>query len=133
MDSDPDPGSLTDSERGLVTAQFMLVAALSMAFMAFILYLIALQYAQGVVRSALDEGVRIGAPAPATPDDCEQAATRVLGELLGGPLGADLVVSCSEGAGLLVARADGSFAGWFPGVPDLPVAFEVVAVKESDE
>ncbi len=69
--------------------------------------------------SALDEGVRVGSPAPATPADCQAAIDRVLADLLSGGLGEDLVATCSEDAGLLVARADGVFAGWFPGIPDL--------------
>lgn len=120
-------------ETGFVTAQFMLVAALSMAFMAVLLYVIALQYAHGVVRAALDEGVRVGTPALATATDCQAAANRVLADLLSGPLGEDLVATCSEASGLLVARADGVFSGWFPGIPDIVIATEVVGVKESDD
>lgn len=136
MDSIPDSRSRIDpepeSDRGFVTAQFMLVAALSMAFLALFMYLIALQYAHGVVRGALDEGVRVGSPAHATAADCQAAIDRVLGDMLGGPLGEGLVAVCNEEAGLVVARADGVFKGWFPGVPDLAISAEVVAVKESD-
>ena len=44
----------------------MLVVALSMLFLAALLNLIAIQYAQGVVRAALDEGVRVGSVAHGT-------------------------------------------------------------------
>lgn len=137
MDQQPNPGSRIagagDREAGFVTAQFMVVAAFSMAFLALFMYLIALQYAHGVVRGALDEGVRIGSPAPATPADCQEAIDRVLSDLLSGPLGGEISAVCTEEAGLVVARADGVFSGWFPGVPDLVVSAEVVGVKESDE
>ena len=43
----------------------MLVVALSMLFLAGLLNLIAIQYAQGVIRAALDEGVRVGSVAHA--------------------------------------------------------------------
>ncbi|MGH8926265.1 MAG: hypothetical protein ACRDWA_16785 [Acidimicrobiia bacterium] len=136
MDTHPDPGSRIvplRAEGGFVTAQFMVVTALSMAFMALLLYLIALQYAQGVVRSALDEGVRVGAPAAATETDCLDAINRVLSDLMGGPLGQDLTVSCAFAAERVVASAQGAFSGWFPGVPDVSFQLEVAGVKESDD
>ena len=137
MDPIADPGSwitgLSNRESGFATAQFMVVAAFSMAFMALLMYLVALQYAHGVVRSALDEGVRVGSPALATAGDCQAAIDRILADLLSGGFGEELVASCTEEAGLVVARADGVFTGWFPGVPDLTISAEVVAIKESDD
>jgi hypothetical protein len=104
-----------------------------MAFLALLLYLIALQYAHGVVRSALDEALRVGSPAPATVADCQAAIDRVLADLLNGPLGEEIEATCSIEGGLVVARAQTTFSGWFPGVPDIGLASEVVAVKESDD
>ncbi|MGH8958665.1 MAG: hypothetical protein ACRDVK_08305 [Acidimicrobiia bacterium] len=111
----------------------MVVAALSMAFMALMLYLIALQYARGVLRAALDEGVRIGAPAAATEADCFEAISRVVTDLMGGPLGQDLAIQCVFHDDRVVASAQGAFIGWFPGVPDVSVQLEVAGVKESDD
>jgi hypothetical protein len=121
------------SERGFITAQFMVVAALSMAFMALLLYLIALQYARGVLRAALDEGVRVGAPPAATESDCLQGTRRVLADLMAGPLGQDVTISCVFLDDRVVASAQGAFAGWFPGVPDVSFQIEVAGVKESDD
>ena len=67
----------------------MLVVALSMLFLAALLNLIAIQYAQGVVRAALDEGVRMGSVAHATERECLDGIRRVMGDLLSGPLGAE--------------------------------------------
>lgn len=103
-----------------------------MAFMALLMNVIVWQYALGVVRSALDEGVRIGAPSAATHLECQAAIDRVMTELVGGPLGEGVVTSCMVGGELVVATAQGSLASWFPFVTDLTVLEEVVAVKESD-
>lgn len=119
-------------ERAFVTVQFMLVAALSMLFLAGLLNLIAIQYAQGVVRAALDEGVRVATPAPASPADCVEAIDRVMTELMGGPLGSGVRYSCTQIGDRLVASADSEFDGWFPGLPNLQFHAEVIGVKESD-
>jgi hypothetical protein len=111
----------------------MVVAALSMAFMALLLYLIALQYARGVLRAALDEGVRVGTPPAATESDCLQGTRRVLADLMAGPLGQDVTISCVFLDDRVVASAQGAFAGWFPGVPDVSFQIEVAGVKESDD
>ena len=135
MDTNPDLGSRIrrlKGEGGFATAQFMVVAALSMAFMALLLYLIALQYARGVLRSALDEGVRVGGPAAAQESDCVAAIDRVLADLIGGPLGQDVTFQCLFIDQRVVASAEGAFSGWFPGVPDVSFQLEVAGVKESD-
>ena len=106
---------------------------MSMAFMALLMYLIALQYARGVVRSALDEGIRVAAPAAASEADCVVAINRVLSDLMGGPLGQDLTVGCAFVGESVVADARGRFAGWFPGVPDVTFDMAVAGVKESDD
>jgi hypothetical protein len=135
VDTQPDSRIRVErgSERGFITAQFMVVAALSMAFMALLLYLIALQYARGVLRAALDEGVRVGAPPAATESDCLQGTRRVLADLMAGPLGQDVTISCVFLDDRVVASAQGAFAGWFPGVPDVSFQIEVAGVKESDD
>jgi hypothetical protein len=111
----------------------MLVAALSMLFLAGLLNLIAIQYAQGVVRAALDEGVRVGSPGPATAADCLAAIDRVMADLMDGPLGTGVSYSCAQAGSELVASADSDFDGWIPGFPNLRFYAEVRAVKESDD
>lgn len=111
----------------------MVVVALSMLFLAALLNLIAIQYAQGVVRAALDEGVRMGSVARASERECLDGIRRVMGDLLSGPLGAEVDFTCTVAAGQMVASADAVFDGWFPGMPSLSFSPEVRAVKESDE
>lgn len=111
----------------------MLIVALSMLFLAAILNLVAIQYAQGVVRAALDEGVRVGSAARASERECLDGIRRVMGDLLSGPLGTDVEFACSVIAGHMVASASAEFDGWFPGMPAIHFSTDVRAVKESDE
>ena len=111
----------------------MLVVALSMLFLAALLNLIAIQYAQGVVRAALDEGVRVGSAARASEGECLDGIQRVMGDLLSGPLGTNVEFACTVIAGHMVASANAEFDGWFPGMPSLNFSTDVRAVKESDE
>jgi hypothetical protein len=111
----------------------MLIVALSMVFLAALLNLIAIQYAQGVVRAALDEGVRVGSVARASEHECLEGIRRVMSDLLSGPLGAHVDYTCTMIAGRMVASAEADFDGWFPGMPSLHFATDVRAVKESDE
>ena len=111
----------------------MLVVALSMLFLAALLNLIAIQYAQGVVRAALDEGVRVGSAARASEVECLDGIERVMGDLLSGPLGTNVEFACSVVTGHMIASANAEFDGWFPGMPSINFSTDVRAVKESDE
>ena len=111
----------------------MLVVALSMLFLAGLLNLIAIQYAQGVVRAALDEGVRVGSVASATEAECLDGIVNVMRDLLNGPLGRDFAFSCSVINGQVIAAAQGEFDGWFPGMPSVAFSTDVRSVKESDD
>jgi hypothetical protein len=116
----------------MATAQFMMVAAISMLFLALLLHLVAVQYASGVVRAALDEGVRIGSPARAGPADCLAGINRVLADLMRGPLGEGIETRCEIVGGQVVAGARAEFSGWFPGFPAIEFETEVRGVKETD-
>ena len=109
------------------------MVALSMLFLAGLLNLIAIQYAQGVVRAALDEGVRLGSVASASERECLDGIARVMRDLLTGPLGHDVEFFCALVNGQVVASARAEFDGWFPGMPSVAFATDVRAVKESDE
>lgn len=103
-----------------------------MVFLAVLLNLIAIQYARGVVRAALDEGVRRAAPAPAGVADCVEGMRDVLEDLMTGPMGEDVATSCVVIGGQVVASANARFSAWVPGVPDIAFDLEVRAVKESN-
>jgi hypothetical protein len=111
----------------------MVVVAFSMLFLALLMHVVAIQYARGVIRGALDEGLRLGSPAVATAADCMSGIDRVMNDLMAGPLGSGVILSCVEVGGQLTARAEATFSGWFPGVPDISYDLEMSAVKESSD
>lgn len=116
----------------MATAQWVLVASFSMVFLAVLLNLVAVQYAHGVIRAALDEGIRRATPAPAGVGDCREGMDEVLEVLMAGTFGENIATSCVVTAGQVVASATASFASWVPGVPDLSFDVEVRGVKETD-
>ena len=116
----------------MATAQWVLVTSFSMVFLAVLLNLVAVQYAHGVIRSALDEGIRRATPAPAGPTECRDGIDEVLDGLMAGPFGDDIFTSCVVVAGQVVASANARFSSWVPGVPDISLDVEVRGVKESD-
>ena len=108
---------LLREEAGFLTAQFVLAVALSFVFLVLVANLIVWQYARGVLRSAVDEGVRTGSRATATPADCETRARAVLGDLLGGALGHDVSVTCTDSGNEIVATANARLQSWLPLMP----------------
>lgn len=117
-------------EDGAVTIQYVWGAALSLVFLVLIVNLVAFQYGRGVVRGALDEGVRIGSRATAAAAECRVRAAQVLDQLLGGPLGDGVTVDCQVQGDVVVATADGEFRSWIALVPDHRFSMRAVAVKE---
>jgi len=120
-------------ERGFVTIEYVLAVALSMLAMVVIANFIVFQYGRGVVRAAVDQGVRSGARAPAPAAACEQAARQVVADLLGGKsgsMGRTVSITCSQVGGRLDAAADGRFRAWLPPVPDWSFHSAASAVVE---
>ena len=124
---DPGVGTrLSSSDRGFVTIQFISVVALSLLIFTGFANLVVVQYARGVIRSALDEGVRDGSRVSSSAVVCEQTAGTFLGGLLGGSMGDGVAVSCSDEGTEVRATAAVRFESWLPGVP--PWEFEMHAV-----
>jgi type IV secretory pathway TrbL component len=120
-------------ERGFVTIEYVLAVALSMLALVVIANFIVFQYGRGVVRAAVDQGVRSGARAPAAVAACEQAARQVVADLLGGKsgsMGRTVSITCIQVGGRLDATADGRFRAWLPPVPDWSFHFGASAVVE---
>ncbi len=119
-------------ERGYLTVQLVLAVALSFLLLVMMANLIVFQYGRGVVRSALDEGVRRGTRAPATAAECEARARAVVGQLLAGPLGRGVAISCRESGGEMRASAEVVFRSWLPGIPDWSFRVGATGVKEEE-
>lgn len=115
---------------GFVSVQFVAAAGLCLVILTMVANLIVFQYAHGVVRAALDEGTRAGAPLGANAADCFERAGSVLADLLGGEIGSGVEIDCAETGGRVVATADVVFPGWLPGVPDWEVTLRATAAKE---
>jgi hypothetical protein len=126
----PLPGQAPDRASGFVTTQFVLAVALSLVLFVMLCNAIVYQYARGVVRSALDEGVRSASRAGGTVGSCEAAAEDVRRTLLGGPVGAQVTIRCGVVDGTVRATATGSLPGWLPLVPDWTIDLAASAVKE---
>lgn len=116
---------------GFATPQFMLAAGLSLVFFVLLANFVVFQYGRGVVRGALDEGVRAAAPAGAGEADCLRAFDAMAGNLLGGPLGEEVTRSCTVVGELVEARATVTFRGWLPLVPDWTFSLAASRVKEA--
>jgi hypothetical protein len=115
---------------GMVTAQLVVAIGLSLVLLATLVNLLVLQYGRGVVRAALDEGVRAGSRAAAGSAECERRAQAALADLLGGAMGSGVRVRCSADDATVTAQADVTFHGWAPGVPDWRFTARAVAVRE---
>jgi hypothetical protein len=115
---------------GFVTTQFVLAVALSLLLFVVACNAVVYQYARGVVRSALDEGVRSGSRATGSAGACQAAAEAVRRSLLGGPIGAHVELRCAVVDGQVRANAAGYLPSWLPGVPDWPIDLHASAVDE---
>ena len=93
-----------------------------------ILNVIVFSYGKGTVRTALDE-----AGAGARSDSvamCQATADQVMGDLMGGALGADVNITCSDVGRRIVATATVHFEGWLTSLADYDGSFTAPAAKE---
>jgi hypothetical protein len=80
------------------------------------------EYAKGVVRTAVDEAAQSGATAGGSLPACEAEAEQVKADLLPGPFGSDLRISCGIEGDEMVASATGSLPTFVPAVPGAEVS-----------
>lgn len=117
-------------EAGLTSVTTIVAVGFAMIFFVALANLVIYQYAEGVVRTALDDGARAQSPAEAPPGACYAAVQEAFDSLLDGPMGDGISITCIEGAGQVVARATGTFPKFSPLVPDLTIDMSATAVKE---
>lgn len=82
--------------------------------------LIVYSYGRGVLRTAVDEAARAGSiqGAPGGPAAaCQQKASQVMANLLHGPFGQHITISCQLSGGQITAVAAGTFPAWLHVVP----------------
>lgn len=116
----------------MATLGFVVAAALSLVLLTTLLNLLVFSYARGVVRAALDEGVRAGSRTTASAAECAARAEQVRADLLRGTLGDGVRMRCAETDDAVRADADVVLRGWLPTVPDWRFSLGATAVREHD-
>lgn len=125
MDSRPAHGI---GDRGLGSIQFALASALALLLFLALANLVVVQYGRGALRSALEQGVRVGTVSGV--GGCEHTAHRVVSDLLGGRMSDGLVLSCYLSGDVVGATASVTFDSWTPFAPDFSVSLSSTAVRE---
>jgi hypothetical protein len=115
----------------MTTVQFVAATALSLVVFVTLANFVVDLYARGVVRAAVEEGARAGAPVDTGAVNCEERGRDGLRNLLGGPLGRSVELECHESGGSMTAGADVVLTSWLPGiVPDWAFRLVGSAAKE---
>lgn len=121
---------LLGDQRGSITPAVTAAVALALVWLMLVVNLLAVQYARGAVRAALDEGLRSGAVWGAGVAECQRRAADLLDDALGGPFGSRLQVACRVEGGSMLATAEGVLPSWLPLVPDFPLLLHSVSPLE---
>lgn len=123
------------SERGSAALPILLgmliVLMVLMAGTNFVVF----EYGQGVVRTAVDEAARAGSEQQTNASPvlvCQAKASQVMANLLPGPFGRNISITCVDEGTDLVATATGNFPGWLPPVPSLAVHIQGRSRLESN-
>jgi Flp pilus assembly protein TadG len=116
-------------DRGEGVVVLVLATGIVLLLVAQILNVIVFSYGKGTVRTALDEAARAGARSGSVAA-CQAAADQVMNDLMGGALGADVHISCSDAGRRIVATADVHFEGWLTSLSDYNGSFTASAAKE---
>lgn len=120
-----------DGEAGQVVPAYLVGVGISLLFFVLLVQFVVWQYGKGAVRAALDEAARSGAPIDAGIGDCERRAAAVLDDLLGGAMGQEVRVTCSETPTEVLVSADVVFRSWLPPSPDWSFRLTASARKEA--
>lgn len=110
------------------SVQFVLASALALFLFVALANLVVVQYGRGAVRSALEQGARAGTVGGV--EMCEQTASRVIEDLLGGRMSDGLILGCSVSGAAVVAEAEVTFESWTPLTTDFPIVMSSRAVIE---
>ncbi|MGH8873211.1 MAG: hypothetical protein ACRDWS_14705 [Acidimicrobiia bacterium] len=117
------------SEEGVTSVQFLLASGLGLLLFLAVANLVVVQYGRGAVRSALDQGARVGAVSSSVAE-CQQRVADVLAQLLGGRMGDGVVTTCEVGPAVVTASARAAFVSWTPFAPDFVFEMTAQATRE---
>lgn len=115
-------------QAGLAAGSYAVAIAVTMLAATLLLNLTVALYGRGVVRAALDEGVRAAARAGGDPQACQQQVAHVTGQLLGSAV-QELSFACQADTQQVTAAATMTVAGWL-GVPDWHFSLTAAATRE---
>jgi hypothetical protein len=102
---------------GFTTIQYVAATGFSLVLFVLVANLLVALYQRGVVRDALDEGVRVGVTASTS--ECERRVHDVIAEVAGGSLLRVERLGCARDGDRLSATATVTLRSWFPAlVPD---------------
>lgn len=130
MPSNASSAARLKDERGSTALASLVALAMSMALFVACLNVMAVMYAKGVLRGALDDGVRAAAIVGGARRDCEARINDALGDLLAGEMGSSVRFRCAVTSASVEAEASARFPGWLPGIPTANVRIEATAVRE---
>jgi hypothetical protein len=119
------------TDRGVSSVQFLLASALALLLFLVFANLVVVQYGRGAIRSALEQGARVGAVSRSAAE-CEAKAVEVIGQLLGGRMSDGLMVTCGVEAGRVVASASAVFESWTVFTPDFEISMTTEAFLEPE-
>lgn len=117
-------------QRGSAAIAYVVALSMTMSLFVMCMNVLAVTYAKGTLRGALDEGVRSAAVVGGTRRDCENRVREVLSDLLAGPMGSRVHFRCALSSAVVEASATASFPGWLPGVPTAHLSLEAQAERE---
>ncbi len=117
-------------DRGVTSVQFLLASGLGLLLFLALANLVVVQYGRGALRSALDQGARVGAVS-SSEEECRQRIEAVLGQLLGGRMGDSVVTACGVGPAVVTASGRAVFVSWTPFTTDFVIEMTAQATRES--
>jgi hypothetical protein len=126
---DPQSADWRLSDRGITSVQFLLASGLGLLLFLALANLVVVQYGRGAIRSALDQGARVGAVS-SSEEECRQRIGDVLGQLLGGRMGDSVVTACGVAPDVVTASGRAVFVSWTPFTPDFVVEMTAQATRE---
>ena len=124
------------SESGFVSVELMAAVSLSLVFLVFVFNFIFIQYGEGVIRAAADEGARagsrvdvVGAP-ESTLVACEKKANEILVSI--GKMASDPQVSCTvdDATQRVNSTVTATFEPWMPWIPSIDTEATASSIKE---
>lgn len=117
-------------EAGFTTLEYTVCVSLTLLVLVWLANLAVFSYGKGAVREAVDEAARAGSRVDVdSVASCEARAAQVLTNILGGSMGREVTVSCSEVGGVVRAQATAHFTAWLPPMTDADFTLAGQAIK----